>query len=368
MVSFSFSIRECPTLFNFKRSGTRQLMGVDISSAGIKLVQLSPHGRRWRLDDYVVRGLPDVAEGERGDKPALDVDRLTECLQQALSLLRQQRKEVAVAVAGPTVITRHIEMQASLSDAEMENQIVVEADQYIPYPLSEVALDFERQGAVNPATGMVSVLLAACRQETVAEHLAVIEAAGLEATVVDVEAFAIERACRLLQASGETLPAFLGVLDIGASTTTLHVLNEGRLLFTREQSFGGRQLLEQVCQHYGLSASEAGGAIRRAKLPADYEQELLPVFREQVADQINRALQFFFSSTVHNTLDALVLVGGVSALSGLAQTVGEETGFATTVADPFARQLVSERVNALQLANDAPGLMVACGLAMRTRP
>ena len=152
-----------------------------------------------------------------------------------------------------------IEMDAGLSDEELENQLKIEADQYIPYPLEEVAIDFEVQGPAPRAPGRVEVLLAACRKENVEIREAALVLAGLTAKVVDVEAYALERsgllASQLGTGHGELTVA---AVDIGATMTTLSVLHNGRTIYTREQLFGGRQLTEEIQRRYGLSQEEAG--------------------------------------------------------------------------------------------------------------
>jgi type IV pilus assembly protein PilM len=250
----------------------------------------------------------------------------------------------------------------------MENQIIVEADQYIPYPLSEVAIDFERQEQADPRSDFVDVLLAACRKENVESRVAALQSGGLIARVVDIEAYAMERAYSLLQGQLAGLdPHTVAILDIGATITTLHVLLEGRTIYTREQLFGGRQLVEDVQRRFGLSAIEAETGIRRGALPEEYEQEILAPFKDAVVQQISRSLQFFFSSSQYNDVDQIILAGGVAAIDGLAGLVREQLATPALVANPFQDLATGSKVNKTLLANDAPALMIACGLAMRSK-
>jgi len=270
-------------------------------------------------------------------------------------------------VAGSAVITKIIDMDSGLSDDAMEAQISVEADQYIPYPLDEVAIDFEVQGPSEHMAGKAEVLLAACRRENVDSRVEAIELAGLVPKVVDVEVYAMERAFELvanqLNLEGEYTVA---IVDIGATMTTLSVLNDGHTIYTREQLFGGKQLTEEIQRRYGLSLEEAGLAKKEGGLPEDYEQEVLEPFKEAVIQQVTRSLQFFFSSTQYNDVDHVLLAGGVAALEGLAESVEDKLGTPTSVCNPFADMSVASRVNSVALANDAPALMIACGLAMRS--
>ncbi len=342
---------------------SKTLLGVDISSTAVKLLELSLNNGKYRIENYVIRPLPANAVVE---KNISDIDAVGECISQAVSMLKPGTKDAAVAVAGSAVITKIIEMNAALTDSEMENQIIVEADQYIPYPLSEVAIDFERQEAVDPNSDFVDVLLAACRKENVESRVGALEAGGLKAQVVDIEAYAMERAFGLLQDQLSTNdPQTVAILDVGATVTTLHVLLNGKTIYTREQLFGGRQLVEDVQRRFGLSALEAEAGIRRGTLPEEFEQEILAPFKDAVVQQISRSLQFFFSSSQYNDVDQIVLVGGVAAVEGLSDLVREQIATPAIVGNPFLNLSFGSKVNKTMLTNDAPALMIACGLAMR---
>ncbi len=344
---------------------TRTLLGVDISSSAVKLLEFSLRNGRYRLENYVIRQLPI---GAVVDKHIRDIEAVGDAIRQALSSLAPFTKEVAIAVAGSAVITKIIEMDATMSDSEMENQIIVEADQYIPYPLSEVAIDFDRQELVDPRSDVVDVLLVACRKENVESRVAALHSGGLVARVVDIEAFAMERALSLLQSQlAGTAPHSVAIFAIGAPVSTLQVLLEARTIYTREQLFGGGQLVENVQRRFGLSALEAQIAIRRGTLPEEYEQEILAPFREAAVQQISRSLQFFFSSSQYNDVDQIILAGGVAAIDGLAGLVRAQLATPAMVADPFQDIAMGSKVNKTLLANDAPALMIACGLAMRSK-
>ncbi|MDP1930540.1 MAG: pilus assembly protein PilM [Gammaproteobacteria bacterium] len=344
---------------------SRTLLGVDISSTAVKLLELSQSGGRYRIENYVIRQLPPNAVVE---KNISDIDAVGDVIRQAISILKPASKDAAVAVAGSAVITKIIEMNAALSDSEMENQIIVEADQYIPYPLSEVAIDFERQESVDNNSDFVDVLLAACRKENVESRVGALQAGGLIAKVVDIEAYAMERAFSLVEAQMAGSDAkTVAVLDIGATVTTLHVLLDGKTIYTREQLFGGRQLLEDVQRRFGLSVIEAETAIKRGNLPEEYEHEILAPFKDATVQQISRSLQFFFSSSQYNDVDYIVLAGGVAAVDGLSELVREQLSTPVLVANPFANLAAGSKVNKTMLNNDAPSLMIACGLAMRSK-
>ena len=350
-------------LFSKKSSS---VIGLDISSTSVKLLELSRSGDRYRVEAYAVEPLPPNAVAE---KNISDVDGVGEAIKRVLARAKTTTKSVAVAVAGSAVITKTIEMDATLSDTEMENQINVEADQYIPYPLDEVAIDFEVIGPSDRNPNQVEVLLAACRLENVEGRQAALEIAGLTAKVVDIEAHAMKRAFELIQArlQGNPKDLVVAIIDIGATMTTLSVIAEDRSIYTREQLFGGKQLTEEIQRRYGLSFEEAGLAKKQGGLPDDYQREVLEPFKEAVLQQVTRSLQFFFSSSRYDDVDYIVLAGGTASIDGLAKMVETKLGTPTLVANPFADMAVDKgKVNAQALEVDAPAMMIACGLAMRS--
>lgn len=348
----------------FGKKRTAPVLGIDISSSSVKLLELSRSGDQYRVESYAVASLPPNAVVE---KNIAEVEAVADVLRTVHSRSRTKLKTVAVAVAGSAVITKVIEMPAGLSDEAMETQINLEADQYIPYPLDEVALDFEVQGPVANNPDQVEVLLAACRRENVDSRVDALELADLTAKVVDVEAYAVERAFKLVQSQFDyDASQVVAIVDVGATMTTLSVLVNGSTVYTREQLFGGRQLTEEIQRRYGLTVEEAGLAKKQGGLPDDYEHEVLEPFKDAVVQQITRSLQFFFSSSHFNDVDHILLAGGVASMPGLAELVQERLGTATTVANPLARMSVASRVDVAALTNDAPSLMIACGLAMRS--
>lgn len=346
-----------------KRKAT-PVLGLDVSSTTVKLLELSYTGDRYRVESYAVSSLPQDAVIE---KNVNDVEGVANAVRSVVAQSRTKLKAVAAAVAGSSVITKMIDMPEGLSEDDMETQLTLEADQYIPYPLEEVAIDFEVQGPSPENAGQVEVLLAACRRETIDSRVEAVESAELTARIMDVEAYAMERAFSLLQGQLELDDdSTVAVVDVGATMTTLSVLNNGQTIYTREQLFGGKQLTDEIMRRYGLPLEEAGLAKKQGGLPDDYEPEVLEPFKEAVVQQVARSLQFFFSSSQYNDVDCIILAGGVASMEGLSELVQEKLGTPATVANPFAEMSISSRVNAVALSSDAPAMMIACGLALRS--
>ena len=240
----------------FRKGKSAQVLGLDISSTTVKLLELSQTGGAYRVESYAVSSLPQDAVIE---KSVNDVDGVSNAIRTVLAQSQTKVKIVAAAVAGSSVITKFIDMPEGLSDDEMELQLALEADQYIPYPLEEVSLDFEVQGPSPENEGQVEVLLAACRRETIEARVAAIEGSDLEPKIMDVEAYAMERAYTQLQSQlGLGEESTVAIVDIGATLTTLSVLHNGQTIYTREQLFGGKQLTDEIMRRYGLPLEEAG--------------------------------------------------------------------------------------------------------------
>ena len=245
-------------LRGFGTAKTSQVLGIDISSTTVKLLELSRNGNRYRVESYAVAPLPPEAVVE---KNVNQIDVVGGLIRDLVTRSKTRAQKAVAAVSGSAVIIKTIAMPAGLSEEDLEAQLTVEADQYIPYPLDEVAIDFEEQGPAMGRDDQVDVLLAACRQETIESRVDALEVAGLTPAIIDVEVFAMERAMALLRSQLPVqAPETIAMVDIGASMTTLSVFAGGESVYTREQLFGGKQLTDEIMNRYDLSFEEAGRA------------------------------------------------------------------------------------------------------------
>ena len=345
------------------RKPSKGLVGVDISSTTVKLLELSVKNGRYWVESYAVMPLPENSVVE---KSILNPEAVADALERVVNLANPHTTHVAIAVPTSMVIHKIIEMDADMSDEEREVQIRMDAEQYIPFPLDEVSLDFEvlPDRLANP--NRVNVLLVATRTENVDTRVEVLELAGLAAKVADVESYAMERAFSVF---ADTLPMganTVGILDIGHTMTTLSVMQKGKIIYTREQVFGGRQLTQDIQSRYGLSFEEAGRAKKERTLPDDYDTEVLEPFLDAVVQQAARSLQFFFSSSQFNEIDHILLAGGNANIPGLAKLLQQKLGYRVTIANPFLQMGFSPQIDIKKIENDASSLMVACGLALRS--
>jgi type IV pilus assembly protein PilM len=272
-----------------------------------------------------------------------------------------------MALPSAAVITKKILLPAGLSEEELEFQVESEANQYIPFALEEVNLDFQVVGPAPNNPEEIEVLLAASRKSNVEDRMASAAGAGLKLMVVDVEPYAAETAFEQITAQlpGNAQNKCVALIDIGSNLMNVNVMRNGQSLYSRDQQIGGSQLTQEIQGKFGLTTEQAESAKRNGGLPDNYESDVLTPFRETVVMEIVRALQFFFTSTQYNEVDYIVLAGGSAVLPGLDDAVATRTQVSTMVANPFALMTLSSRIKPRQLQSDAPALMIACGLAMR---
>lgn len=341
----------------------RQLVGIDICATSVKLVNIQRQQGVFHLKSYGIEGL---LSGTVVDKLIVDTEAVGDAITNLARCCQVSGSDAATAVSGSAVITKIIDMDMALSDVEREAQIRLDADQYIPYPLEEVNLDFEVLGPSLIGDDLVQVLLAASRSENVDQRVDALTFGGLKTKIMDIESHAIERAFGLMVDNLSNMPELVALVDIGHNQTTLYVAKNGEFVYSREQLFGGLQLTEAIQNRYGLSFEEATVNKREQALPDDYYAEILTPFIESAIQQITRSLQFYFSSSQYNNIDHVVLAGGSSSILGLSGMVQQKLGVPVTVANPFVNMTIDSYIDNEQLAADAPSLLAACGLALRS--
>lgn len=341
------------------------VIGIDVSSSAVKVLELSKTDGHLRVERYAVEPLPQNSVVEHA---ITEVEQVAQAVERAVKRSGTRCRHAAVAVAGAHVITKTIRMPANLSDNELQTQIEMEADHYIPYPLDEVNMDYETLGAAEDNPEEVEVLMAACRKEIVDDYVAVIQGPGLTPAVVDIETYAMENAYSLIaqHMPGGGMEKTVAVLDVGATTTNINVIHNNRSVYSRDHTFGGRQLTEEIQRRYGLSYEEAGLAKKQGGLPDNYQTDVLRPFMEAMCQEAMLALQFFYSSSPFSSVDQVLLAGGCAQIAGIDEMMAARLGVPTMVANPFASMSVASRIKPQMLANDAPSLMISCGLALRS--
>ncbi len=341
------------------------LLGVDFSAAAIKVLELSRSGNGYKVEAFAVEPLPD---GAVVDKECRDSGAIGAALERAVKRSGTRLRHCAMAVPSSLVITKTLRLSSSLGEVELEGQVSVEADQFIPYNLEDVSIDFQVLGknASNPE--LVDVLVVASRKEHVQSRVAIAEAANLTADLVDVEAYAVEHASSLLldQLPDREQKPVVAVVDVGAQVTSVYVMSqEHGVIYTREQDFGGRLLTEEIMRRYDMDMQQAGHAKIHGELPPDYAVSVLEPFKQNMMDQVQRLLQYFYVTRPQDTIDQIFLGGGCAAIAGIDEQLEEMTGTPVAIANPFQGMAIARRVNQQRFLNDAPATLAVCGLAMR---
>ena len=338
-------------------------MGLDIGSSSIRLLQLSRHGNSYKVDHFAIEPLPS---GVIVEKSVQDIDAISDAIQSAVRNSGSSSKYCAVAVSGSAVFTKTISLPSNLADADIESQVQIEANQYIPYPLDEISLDFEVIGPSPKNADMVDILLAASKNENVESRQDALESLGLKAKVVDVESFAIANAFELIrELDGIRSAETVGIFDVGSDLSRLLILRNGRVIYTRDHPFGGNQLTEEIMRRYEMSAEQAQFFMRGEPGPDNFEEDVLEPYMLSIVQQISRALQFYSSSAEFSNVRTMYLSGTMASLKGLAGVVEQELGIKTSIADPVAGMELAPSVAVSALKRNAPSLMVAAGLALR---
>jgi type IV pilus assembly protein PilM len=351
--------------FDFLKAKTPPLIGCDISSSSVKMVEIAEAGRNvYRVERYAIEPLPKdtVVDGN-----IANIEAAGEAIKRAHKNLGSRIKNIAMALPAAAVITKKVILAGNQREEDMEVQVQSEANQYIPFSLDEVNLDFQVLGPAPSSDEEVEVLIAASRKEKIEDRVAAAEAAGLKTIVMDVESYAAQSAFELIcdSSSGVKESDVTVIVDIGATVTRVTVLHNGQTVYTREQQIGGNQLTQDIARQFDMPPEEAEAAKRVGSLPENYGPDVLAPFNEKIVLEIQRALQFFFTSTQFNKVDHILLTGGCAMLDGLEEMVAQRTQVHTLVANPFANMALSSKIKPRQLTMDAPSLMVACGLAMR---
>jgi len=359
-LNFNFDI-------NLFSSGSR-LIGVDISASSVKMVELSKPGKNahdLRLEGYAIEPMPAEAII---DGNINHLEQVGECILRAWKRMGARQKNIALALPSASVVTKKISVATGLREDDLVFQVETEANQYLPFALDEVNLDFQVIGEIADHPEETEVLIAAARKDKVEDRVAAAATAGLKVTVMDVEQFVAQAiVSRIIS---DQLPdggknKVVALVDIGSSNTRINVFFNGESIYMRDQSFGGNQLTQEIQNHFNLSAEEAEIAKRKGTLPENYQTDVLQPFRETLALEVTRALQFFFTSTQFAQVDHIFLAGGCASIPHLEEIVSKRAEVITQVINPFAGMTLSKRISPRQLQEDAPILLIACGLAMR---
>jgi type IV pilus assembly protein PilM len=345
--------------------GNPPLIGVDISTSSVRVVELSQAGKEgWRLERYAAEPLP---RGAVVDGNIENMEQVVDALRRVWKKSGTRAKLAALGMPPASVITKKIVLPAGLAEDQLEVQVESEASQYIPFALDEVSLDFDVIGQAPNSPDDIEVMLAASRREKVEDRVAIAEASGLKATVMDVESYAARAALDrvLVQLPEGGAGQIVALFQIGAQVTHISVLLDGATIYEREAPFGGNALTQEIVRTYGMAFDEAEARKKSGELPDNYSAEILAPFLESAALEVTRAIQFFYTSTPYTRVDQLFLAGGCALIPGLLDIVASRSKISSAVISPFKGMQLGPGVREQALRAEAPAYLVACGLAMR---
>lgn len=341
------------------------LVGLDISTSSVRLVELSDAGKDGvRLERCASEPLP---RGAVSDGNIENMEQVVEAVRRLIKKSGTRAKHVALGMPPAAVITKKIVLPAGMSEEQLEVQVESEAAQYIPFALDEVSLDFDVIGPVANSVDDIEVMLAAARREKVEDRVAIAESAGMKAQVMDIESYAARAALDRITAQMPDGGAgqMIALFQIGAVSLQISVMLDGATVYEREQPFGGNSLTQDIVRSYGLAFEEAEARKKSGDLPENFQSDVLAPWLEGAALEVTRAIQFFFTSTPFTKIDQIFLAGGCAVLPGLLEIIASRTRISSAVVSPFKGMQLASGVREQALRSDAPAYLVACGLAMR---
>lgn len=344
----------------FKKK-TPTIVGLDIGTRQIKAVWLERTGDKYVLQGYACESIAKTAFSEREIK---DYETVSLTLKKVRNTLKTKNKHANVAVAGSTVISKIVYMEADQNDFEMESQIEIEADSLIPYPIEEVYLDFEELGPSETYLGKVNVLLTAAHKDQVDSRLLLSREANFEPDIVDVETYALGNAIDMFYPHTED--ETVCCVNIGASLLQLVAVKAGQVIYTKEHAFGLKALVGDLAAIHMLEPDDAEQQLLAGTLPANWVDDTLPIFAANLQQNINRALQMYVTASHAKQPDKILLAGGAAAIEPLVDILQQDLGIAVEVFNPFSGMDINGKLDSQRLRHVAPQLAIAAGLASRS--
>ena len=353
--------------FSLPSFGKTSVIGLDIGSSTVKVIEIA---QKSRDKGFELRGLGQaVLPSEAIVQGAfLNSSAIVDAIREAVENGKIKGKDVAAAVSGHSVIVKRVNLP-HMSREELEDQIQWEAEQYIPFDVNEVNLDFQIL-ANNEGEGQMDVLLVAAKKDLIDDYVQVIQEAGLNPVAIDVAGFAVQNA---YEVNYEQDPdAVTALVNIGAQVVNINVLQNGIPAFTRDIMTGGAQYTEEIQKALSVSFDEAeaiklgspGGGEAQEVIPQEVEQALSSV-SDTVIGEISRSLDFFTATSADARISKVILSGGASQISGFVAAFADRTGIDTSLMNPLAHMLPSKGFDAEYLEKMAPLLSVGIGLASR---
>jgi type IV pilus assembly protein PilM len=336
-------------------------VALDIGSTFIKLVQLKGANKSYQLVKFGMVPLPPevIVEGA-----VMDAGRVVDAIKDLLQSQKVSTKEVVISVSGSSVIIKRVAV-ADMPDDELAESIKWEAEQYIPFSIDDVNVDFQKLGP-GAQEGQADVLLVAVKKDKINDYVNLVKEAGLEPVVMDVDAFAL---ANMYELNYEVEGGITALLNIGASVMNINILKDGASIFTRDINVGGNRYTEALQRDFGLSYEDAEKVKRGEDVEgADHEQlsSALAAVTEDIVSETQRSFDFFRSTTGSEQVSRVLVSGGCARIGNFTSVLSERLEIPVEVANPFKNIKVDpKRFDASLIADSAPLSAVAVGLAIR---
>lgn len=336
-------------------------IALDIGSTLIKLVQLKGSGKGFSLSKFGMAPLPPevIVEGA-----VMDANRVSEAIKELIAAQKIKTKEVVLSVSGSSVIIKRVSI-ADMSEEELAESIKWEAEQYIPFSIDDVNVDFQKLGP-GAAEGQADVLLVAVKKDKINDYVNLVKDAGLEPVVVDVDAFAL---ANMYEMNYEAEGGVTALLNIGASVMNINVLKDGISIFTRDITVGGNRYVEALQRDGGLSFEDAEKA-KRGEFPDGSDREqlkgIVSTVTEDIVGEIQRSFDFFRSTTGSEAVARVLICGGCAKIPDFSRALSGALEMSVDIINPFKNVKVDPKhFDAGLISESAPLAAIAVGLAMR---
>jgi len=338
------------------------IVGLDIGTRQIKAVWIERAKEGFILQGYACEPISKIAFSERDIK---DYESVSIALKKIRKTLKTKSKLANVAVAGTSVISKVVYMEPEQSDFELENQIEIEADSLIPYPLEEVYLDFEEMGPSTTHTGKINVLLTAAHKDLVESRLLLTREANFEPKIVDMENFAIGNAIDFFH-TNTAADESICCINVGASLLQVCVVKNGDVIYTKEHAFGLNNLVNDISAIHMIEREAAERQLLDGTLAGNWVEDTLPIFAANLQQSINRALQMYMNTLHVERPQKILLAGGAANIDPLIDILNQDLGLEVVRFNPFAGMTINPKLDAAKLQKLAPQLVIAAGLASRS--
>ncbi|MFC1833158.1 type IV pilus assembly protein PilM [Thermodesulfobacteriota bacterium] len=343
--------------------GVQKILGLDIGSSAVKMVEID---RSKKVPELKFVGMAPLPDGTIADKSVQKAEAVSAAISSLHRSAGTRTKTVATSVAGKSVIIKQVTM-SSMSDAQLEKQIEMEAEPYIPFDIKDVSLDFCIMGERPDREGTMDVVLVAAKKEYMDEYAELVKSCNLKPVVVDVDPFALEVMFEFCYPDAQE--EIVALVNAGASTINVNILESGASKYTRDLPLGGDTITREIMRFFDVDYYRAENIKRGAQIDEINPKNLQKIFQRSVDDfmsELQKILDFFSSNVSYDAIQKIFLSGGAATTYGLTNTMEAELGLPVELVDPFRRLHFDEKVFDRDYLNQIGASMaVAVGLALR---